>query len=60
VMGGIDLKTVQELMGHRSFEMTLRYAHLSSDHKKAAIEELGVKMQSLVTNWLQGCEDGKY
>jgi len=42
VMGGIDLKTVQELLGHKSFEMTLRYAHLSSDHKKAAIEKLGV------------------
>ena len=55
VMGGIDLKTVQELMGHKSFEMTLRYAHLSLDHKKAAIEKLGVKMQSLVTNRLQEC-----
>jgi len=59
-MGGIDLKTVQELLGHKSFEMTLKYAHLSSDHKKTAIEELGVKMQSLVTTWLQEGQDGKH
>jgi len=40
VMAGIDLKTVQELLGHKSFEMTLRYAHLSPEHKKAALDIL--------------------
>jgi len=48
VMAGVDLRTVQELLGHKSFEMTLRYAHLSSDHKKAALDILGKKM---VTTW---------
>ena len=41
---GIDLKTVQELLGHKSFEMTLRYAHLSPDHKKAALDVLGKRL----------------
>jgi integrase len=40
VMAGVDLKTVQELLGHRSFEMTLRYAHLSPEHKKVALDVL--------------------
>lgn len=40
VMAGVDLKTVQELLGHKSFEMTLRYAHLSPEHKKAALDTL--------------------
>jgi site-specific recombinase XerD len=40
VMKGIDLKTVQELMGHKDFRMTLRYSHLSPDHKKQAVELL--------------------
>ena len=40
VMAGIDLKTVQELLGHKSFEITLRYAHLSPEHKKAALDIL--------------------
>jgi len=29
VMAGVDLRTVQEMARHRSFEMTLRYAHLA-------------------------------
>ena len=44
VMAGIDLKTVQELLGHKSFEMTLRYAHLSPEHKKRAIDILGKRL----------------
>jgi len=48
VMAGVDLKTVQELLGHKSFEMTLRYAHLSPDHKKVALDVLCKRM---VTIW---------
>ena len=42
-MAGVDLNTVRELAGHMNFEMTLRYAHLSPDHKKAAVERLVTK-----------------
>lgn len=44
VMNGVDLKTVQEILGHKSFEMTLRYAHLSPGHKKKAVDRLGELM----------------
>jgi integrase len=40
VMAGIDLPTVKELMGHKDIGMTMRYAHLSSDHKQAAVKKL--------------------
>lgn len=40
VMKGVNLKAVQELLGHKTFNMTLRYAHLSPDHKKTAVELL--------------------
>lgn len=40
VMAGVDLRTVQELMGHKSITMTLRYTHLSPSHKRAAVEAL--------------------
>ena len=39
-MAGIDIRTVQELMGHQNMDMTLRYAHLSPNHKQAAMEML--------------------
>jgi len=38
------LKTVHELLGHKSFQMTLRYAHLSPEHKKTALDILCKKM----------------
>lgn len=40
VMAGVDLRTTQELMGHKDIDMTLRYAHLSPSHKRAAVEAL--------------------
>jgi integrase len=40
VMAGVDLATVKELMGHKHIAMTLRYAHLTPGHKRAAVEVL--------------------
>lgn len=40
VMAGVDLRTVQELMGHKSIEMTVRYSHLAPKHTLAAVELL--------------------
>jgi len=44
VMAGVALKAVQELMGHKTIQMTARYAHLSPDHLQSAVELIsGVK-----------------
>jgi site-specific recombinase XerD len=43
VMAGVDIRTVQELLGHKSILMTMRYAHLSPDHRQAAVEKIGSK-----------------
>lgn len=39
-MAGVPLMDVQQLMGHQSFETTLRYAHLSEGHVKKQVLKL--------------------
>lgn len=39
-MRGRPLKEIQEVLGHKSFSMTLRYAHLSPMHLRTAVESL--------------------
>src|SRR5215471_6851755 len=40
VMAGVDLRTVQELLGHKTIQMTVRYAHLAPQHRLAAVQRL--------------------
>jgi site-specific recombinase XerD len=46
VMTGVDLRTVAELMGHKTIQMTMRYAHLGPAHTLAAVEKLAVGWQT--------------
>lgn len=39
-MRDVSLKAVQELLGRRTIDMTLRYAHLSPDVKRDAVKLL--------------------
>ncbi|WP_158213730.1 tyrosine-type recombinase/integrase [Sphingopyxis witflariensis] len=39
-MGGVDLNTIRELLGHSDYAMTLRYAHLAPEFKLKAVEVL--------------------
>lgn len=48
VMAGVDIRTVQELMGHSTITMTMRYAHLSPNHlrdavNKATLGQIGIR-----------------
>ncbi|MGH9506824.1 MAG: tyrosine-type recombinase/integrase [Terriglobales bacterium] len=40
IMAGVSLAKVKELMGHKSYAMTLRYAHLAPDHLLDAVKTL--------------------
>jgi len=39
-MRGVALKAIQELLGHSTMEMTMRYAHLSPDVRRDAVRLL--------------------
>ena len=56
VMSGVDLNTVRELLGHKEPTMTLRYSHLSPDHKARAVEILGRRMDTI---WTPEASQGK-
>jgi site-specific recombinase XerD len=40
VMAGVDLRKVQELMGHKTIAMTCRYSHLAPQHLQDAVSKL--------------------
>ena len=40
LMKGGTLKDVQELLGHKAMTITLRYAHLTQEHKRKAVNLL--------------------
>jgi integrase len=40
VMAGVDIRTVQELMGHKTIQVTMRYAHLAPEHQLEAVQRL--------------------
>ena len=40
VMGGIDIVTVSQILGHSSISMTMRYAHPTPENKRRAVDIL--------------------
>ncbi len=49
-MKGASLKEVQELLGHKGINMTMRYAHLSQENKKQAVALLNGLCHKTVTS----------
>jgi integrase len=43
-MEGFNLRTIQQLLGHKDLRMTMRYAHLSAEHLQQAVNRLDVVM----------------
>ena len=41
LMSGVDIRTLAEILGHRTLQMVMRYTHLLEEHKRRAIEALG-------------------
>ena len=56
-MKGASLKVVQELMGHASIEMTMRYAHLSPNVSREAVRLLDSNGNMTATGNPVSCAD---
>lgn len=50
-MRGVAVKAIQELLGHASIQMTMRYAHLSPSVKKDAVDLLD--LPAVAAGWQQ-------
>ena len=59
IMGGMDLRTVQELMGHKTIAMTCRYAHLTPTYQLAAVERLAEINRAIQAGKPEGPTDTK-
>jgi len=46
VLAGVDIRTVQELLGHASVQMTMVYAHSNADAKRTAVDVLTSRHES--------------
>ncbi len=57
VMEGADLPVLRELLGHRDFAMTLRYAHLAPSRLRETVAMLEPKLQ-FTCNQLEGPPPG--
>ena len=44
VMAGVNLRAVQELLGHKDIKMTMRYSHLSRQHLQEAVGRLSLSL----------------
>lgn len=53
VMAGVDIRTVAQLMGHSTIQMTMRYSHLAPEHSKSAVDRL-VSSEQVVTKSATG------
>ena len=54
VMAGVDLRTVAELLGHRTLQMVMRYAHLAPEHQASAVDRLVPAEGQMVTKSATG------
>jgi len=45
-MAGVDLPTVQKLMGNANISTTMIHAHLAPDHLRSAMDRLGTRFEN--------------
>jgi integrase len=59
VMARVDLRTVAELLGHRTLQMVMRYAHRDPEHQASAVDRLVPAGGRMVTKSATGKSGAK-
>ena len=54
VVAGVDLRTVAELLGHRTLQMVMRYSDLAPEHQASAVDRLVPATGRVVTKSATG------
>lgn len=50
---GVDLGTIRELLGHKSLQMTMRYAHISDIQRYEAVSRLAHGTKKKADEWIR-------
>ena len=58
VMAGVDIRSIQELMGHSTITMTMRYTHLSPTHLRTAVNKASLGIMASKTESGTGSKTG--
>jgi integrase/recombinase XerD len=51
---GVDLRSIQVVMGHESTETTARYAHLTTVNRQQARDRIGCLVAGFALRWEDG------
>lgn len=57
-MAGVDLRTIADLLGHQTIQMTMRYAHLAPAHQRSAVEQLVTVQKATVPRKARAAKAG--
>lgn len=60
VMAGVDITTVKDLLGHKTLNMTLRYAHLAPSHRVKAVDLLDTALNGKISSMGERFLDTNY
>ena len=57
-MVNVPIQTIAALLGHRTIQMTMRYAHLSQGHNQSAVDSIASFGQSTGNEEAKGHQSG--
>jgi integrase/recombinase XerD len=51
IEAGVNLRDIQQILGHQSILTTTRYTHLTTHSSESAIERINTLMSAMTIDW---------